>query len=469
MIWKAPPTGLLWMTMNITLKNPNRIWKKQKTIKIMIKDQLNFATGRRFAPLFGTQFLGAFNDNLFKTALFVAISFYGLGKNDWLPASQMLNLGALLFILPYFLFSSVSGELSTKYDKAILARVVKALEIAIMSLAAYGFYIQSAPVLLVCLFMMGAQSTLFGPLKYAVLPDYLSRKELIMGNSLIESGTFLAILFGQILGTVVAGMHHYVVAVLIVLVAVAGFVTSTFMPSVGAKDPQIRVDPNIARSTKDLLKTTFAQRELYTAVIGISWFWLIGAVYTTQLPTFTQIHLGGNDNVFNLMLALFSVGIAAGSVLCAKISRERLRLGLVAAGTVGLTASGLALVALTYGTRYSELNGVLYFLAQPNAFPIMACMVAIGFFGGFFSVPLYTWLQTASSDGFRAHAVAANNIVNGLFMVAAAIGSALLLLVFDSINLLYFLAALGNIGMLVYLVRLEPEIWRDLKSYVGLK
>ncbi|KPN70965.1 MFS transporter [Neisseria sp. 83E34] len=435
----------------------------------MIKDNLNFASSRRFAPLFGTQFLGAFNDNLFKTALFVSISFYGLGNNGWLPPSQMLNLGALLFILPYFLFSSISGELSTKFDKAKLANIIKILEILIMLVAAYGFLIQSASMLLVCLFMMGAQSTLFGPLKYAILPDYLNNKELIMGNSLIESGTFLAILFGQILGTFVAGMSHYVVATLIILIAFVGFVTSAFMPPVAAKQPDVRIDPNIARSTWSLLKATFAQRELYTAIIGISWFWLIGAVYTTQLPTFTKIHLGGNDNVFNLMLALFSIGIAVGSVLCAKLSHERLRLGLVAVGTVGLTLSGVLLVWLTYGTHHVELNGVWYFLSQPRSLPIMACMVTIGFFGGFFSVPLYTWLQTASSDSFRAHAVAANNIVNGLFMVIAALASALLLFLFDSINLLYFLAALGNLGMLYYLLKLEPKIWEDLKSYLGIK
>lgn len=435
----------------------------------MIKHNLNFAVSRRFAPLFGTQFLGAFNDNLFKTALFVSISFYGLGDNAWLPPSQMLNLGALLFILPYFLFSSISGGLSTKFDKAKLANIIKILEILIMLAAAYGFLIQSAPLLLACLFLMGAQSTLFGPLKYAVLPDYLNSKELIMGNSLIESGTFLAILFGQILGTFVAGLNHYVVAVLVVLTALMGFITSAFMPSVAAKQPDVRIDPNIARSTWSLLKATSAQRELYTAIIGISWFWLIGAVYTTQLPTFTKIHLGGNDNVFNLMLALFSIGIAAGSLLCAKLSHERLRLGLVALGTLGLTLSGVLLVWLTYGTRYVELNGVWHFLSQPRSFPIMACMITIGFFGGFFSVPLYTWLQTASSDNFRAHAVAANNIVNGLFMVGAALASSLLLFLFDSISLLYCLAALGNLGMLYYLVKLEPEIGKDLKSYLGMK
>ena len=426
------------------------------------KDNLNFPTSRRFAPLFGTQFLGAFNDNMFKTALFVMISFYGLGKNDFLPASQMLNLGALLFILPYFLFSALSGQLSTKFDKAVLARWIKVLEIVIMAVAAFGFYIQSATLLLICLFCMGAQSTLFGPLKYAILPDYLNDKELIMGNSLIESGTFIAILFGQILGTSVAGLPPSVVGILVLLVAIGGTLTSLFMPGVPAKAPNTKIEWNIVKGTHALLRETAQYDSVFTSIIGISWFWFIGSVYTTQLPTFTQIHLGGNDNVFNLMLALFSIGIAAGSVLCAKLSHERLLLGLVTVGTTGLTVFGLILVWLTNGQRFAELNGITWFLSQGMAYPVMLVMTLIGFFGGFFSVPLYTWLQTASSESFRAHAVAANNLINGVFMVSASILSAVLLMLFDSISLLYLIVAIGNIPLIVYLIQREPRFLNDM-------
>ena len=426
------------------------------------KDNLNFHTTRRFAPLFGTQFLGAFNDNMFKTALFVMISFYGLGKNDLLPPSQMLNLGAMLFILPYFLFSALSGQLSNKFDKAVLARWIKLLEIIIMAVAAYGFYIQSAPLLLICLFCMGTQSTLFGPLKYAILPDYLNDKELIMGNSLIESGTFIAILLGQLLGTAVAGVPPYIVGGLVLLVAIGGTMTSLFMPSVPAKMPDTKIEWNIIKGTNSLIREAAADRPVFTSIIGISWFWFIGSVYTTQLPTFTQIHLGGNDSVFNLMLALFSIGIAAGSVLCAKLSHERLLLGLVTVGTTGLTVFGLILVWLTQGQRFTELNGITWFLSQGMAYPVMLVMTLIGFFGGFFSVPLYTWLQTASSESFRAHAVAANNIINGVFMVSAAILSAVLLMLFDSISLLYLIVAIGNIPLIVYLIQREPRFLNDM-------
>ena len=311
---------------------------------------------------------------------------------------------------------------------------------------------------------MGTQSTLFGPLKYAILPDYLNDKELIMGNSLIESGTFIAILLGQILGTAVAGVPPYIVGGLVLLVAIGGTMTSLFMPSVPAKMPDTKIEWNIIKGTNSLIREAAADRPVFTSIIGISWFWFVGSVYTTQLPTFTQIHLGGNDNVFNLMLALFSIGIAIGSVLCAKLSHERLILGLVTIGTLGLTVCGLLLVWLTQGQRFTELNGIIWFLSQAQTYPIMLVMSAIGFFGGFFSVPLYTWLQTASSETFRAHAVAANNIINGVFMVSAAILSAVLLMLFNSITLLYLIVAVGNIPLIVYLIKRESKFIGDLTA-----
>lgn len=413
----------------------------------------DFARSRQFAPLFGTQFLGAFNDNIFKTTLFVLIGFYGWGDNGILPASQMLNVGALLFVLPYFLFSALAGQLATKWDKAKLARMTKILEIAVMAMAGVGFLTQSVWLLMVCLFVMGTQSTLFGPVKYAILPEYLREKDLMMGNGLIESGTFLAILLGQIIGTLISSAGTQMIAGLVLLVAALGLACSAFMPSVAAQDPNLPIERNFMLSTKQLLRDTARQPELLVAIMGISWFWFLGAVYTTQLPTFVQTHLRGNDNVFNLMLALFSIGIAAGSVVCAKLSKGKLRLNLVTWGAVGLTLFGVGLVALTDKQPFSgSLNGLWTFLAQGSAYPMMLMLVGIGFCGGLFSVPLYTWLQTASSDEFRAQAIAANNIINAIFMVAAAIVSAILLWLFNSITLLYLLVALGNVPFMIYLI-----------------
>ncbi|MDK4680632.1 MFS transporter [Kingella negevensis] len=426
-----------------------------------MNSDFEFAKTRRFAPLFCTQFLGAFNDNLFKTTLFVLISFYGLGKNEVLPAAQMLNVGALLFVLPYFLFSALSGQLSTRYDKAKIAKSVKILEVLIMVLADYGFFASCTPILMLCLFLMGTHSTLFGPVKYAILPEYLQEKELLMGNGLIESGTFLAILFGQILGTSIAGHNPWVLSGMVLLVAVLGLVSSLFMPATPAKTPNSHIDWHIGCNTKNLMKQTKKQPELYTAVIGISWFWFVGSVYTTQLSTFVQKHLNGNASVFNLMLSLFSIGIAAGSVLCAKISKGQLRLKLVTLGAIGLTIFGGLLVFFAHSKHYdgNSLQGLISFLSQSTAYPVIIAMLGIGFFGGFFSVPLYTWLQTAADDEFRAHAIAANNIMNAVFMVSAAIISVILLAMFDSILLLYGVVALGNISLLIYLGKRAPQLF----------
>ncbi|WP_239427789.1 MFS transporter [Snodgrassella communis] len=427
--------------------------------------QFAFARTKRFLPLFGTQFFGVFNDNLFKTALFVLISFYGLGSNSWLPASQMLNAGALLYILPYFLFSALSGELSNKLDKAILARWIKATEICIMLVAGFGFWLHSVAILMLCLFLMGTHSTLFGPLKYAILPEYLSSYELLNGNSLIESGTFLSILLGQIFGTILVGTDTVWLFGTLLFVAMLGQLASMFMPRVPAQIPQQYIDTNILRSTRQLLKQTYQQKSVWIAIIGISWFWLVGSVYITQLPTFTRLNLGGNEAVFNLILTLFSLGIGSGSIACARLSRHQLHLSLVMLGAFGITIFGLLLIWVTQAQHNLPIGGIGTFLSRPHSLAVMLCIIGIGFCGGFFSLPLYTWLQTSSSDKFRAHAVAANNIINGLFMVCAAILSAILIWLFNSINVLYFIVALGNIPILFYLWR-SPELRLDFKRFI---
>lgn len=434
---------------------------------LQVAGSFGFARQRRFAPLFATQFLGAFNDNLFKAALFVLIGFYGLGHNSWLPESQMLNAGALLFILPYFLFSAISGQLSNKYDKAVLARWVKSGEVGIMLLAAAGFWYQSASLLMACLFLLGVQATLFGPLKYAILPDYLTKNELLAGNSLIESGTFLSILLGQMLGTVMAGASPVWLMASVLLVAVLGQISSFFLPRVPAQLPQTVIQANIFRSTGNLLWQAWRQKEIWVAIMGISWFWFIGSVYITQLPTYTRLNLGGNDSVFNLLLTLFSLGIGLGSVVCARLSRHGFHVSLIVPGIIGMTLAGLLLVWFTRGQHYSTMVSIGAFLLRADAWPVMLCIVLIGLFGGFFSVPLYTWLQTASSDAFRANAVAANNIVNGIFMVAASLMSMLLISWFDSINVLYLVVAVGNLAMLTYLLSATATIRDDFRQFFG--
>ena len=425
-----------------------------------------FFPSRRFLPLFCTQFLGALNDNLLKTAFLVLVSYAGLSFAG-LPPEQIVNLAAAVFILPFFLFSATAGRVAEKLDKARVARAVKLAEVAIMVLAAWGFYTQHVSALLLALFLMGTHSTFFGPVKYAVLPQYLKGGELIGGNGLIEMGTFVAILVGQIGGALlVEGGHHATVGVL-VAVALLGWLASAFMPVAPATAPQLQLSANVWRDTWQLMRSVRRYPEVGAAIMGISWFWLLGAVYTTQLPTFTRLHLGGNAEVYSVILALFSIGIAVGSVLCAKLSRGRLELGLVLLGGAGMTVFGIDLYLAAHEPWTGELLLLSQVLHSPRHWRPMADLFLLGLAGGFFTVPLYTWLQTAAPEEFRAHAIAANNIVNGLYMVAAAAASALILALTDSLALLFLLTALANVPALGRLCWRAPQVWQARWSWLA--
>ena len=425
-----------------------------------------FFPSRRFLPLFCTQFLGALNDNLLKTAFLVLVSYAGLSFAG-LPPEQIVNLAAAVFILPFFLFSATAGRVAEKLDKARVARAVKLAEVAIMVLAAWGFYTQHVSALLLALFLMGTHSTFFGPVKYAVLPQYLKGGELIGGNGLIEMGTFVAILVGQIGGALlVEGGHHATVGVL-VAVALLGWLASAFMPVAPATAPQLQLSANVWRDTWQLMRSVRRYPEVGAAIMGISWFWLLGAVYTTQLPTFTRLHLGGNAEVYSVILALFSIGIAVGSVLCAKLSRGRLELGLVLLGGAGMTVFGIDLYLAAHKPWTGELLLLSQVLHSPWHWRPMADLFLLGLAGGFFTVPLYTWLQTAAPEEFRSQAIAANNIVNGLYMVAAAAASALILALTDSLALLFLLTALANLPALGRLCWRAPQVWQARWSWLA--
>lgn len=423
-----------------------------------------FAT-RRFLPLFGTQFMGAFNDNLLRTAVVVLISYYGLSLAG-LPAEQLVNLAAGVFILPFFLFSATAGKLSESLDKARIARWVKLAEIGIMLLAGAGFMTHSAAMLLGALFLMGTHSTFFGPLKYSVLPQYLSGQELVGGNGLIEMGTFLAILFGQIVGSLM--MHHgsLLPSLLMLAAALLGYGFSRHMPPATPTAGGLRISPNLWRDNRELVGAAWKLHGVRSAILGISWFWLMGAVYTTQLPTFTRLQLGGDADVYTLLLAAFSIGIGLGSVLCAKLSAGRLQLGLILVGSLGMTLFGADLGWHALAPYQGPLQTPLQFFASARHWRALIDVTLLGFFGGFFTVPLYTWLQTASPDNFRSQAIACNNLINGFYMVAAAIASALLLQSFHNIGALYLITAVANLAASALLARSAPLIWRDRLAWL---
>lgn len=419
----------------------------------------SFFSTRRFFPLFGTQFMGAFTDNLLKTAIVVLISYYGL-QFAGLPAEQLVNLAAGLFILPFFLFSATAGKLSASVDKARLAMLIKLIEIGIMLLASIGFFLHSGGFLLMALFMMGTHSAFFGPLKYAILPQYLTEQELVGGNALIETGTFLAILSGQILGSLMIHQGPLAASLLLLAAALSGYWFSRHMPAAPPSAASLHFSCNIIRDSWQLFRDSWKIPGIRPVIHGISWFWLLGAIYTTQLPGFTREHLGGDVSVYTLLLAIFSIGIGVGSILCATLSRGSLLPGMALIGSLGMTVFGADLALSALPLHQGPLLGIAAFLQKWQHWHSMLAIAMLGLFGGFFTVPLYTWLQVASPDSFRSQAIACNNIMNGLYMVGAAIVAAILLGLLHSVSWLFLLLSLANVLALLLLVRAAPVIWR---------
>lgn len=421
--------------------------------------QFSLFKTRRFLPLFLTQFLGAFNDNLFKNAMLVMIAFYGLsmlGLND----VTLVNIAAGVFILPFFLFSATAGQLAEKYDKATIARWVKILEIVIMLLAAVGFVQQSAPILFICLFAMGVHSAIFGPMKYSVLPQYLNERELLGGNGLIEMGTFVAILLGQIGGTLLIKHfpgNPYVISGACIVFAVIGYLTSRSMPSAPPLSSNVKINFNILDETFKIIGHARKNPTVFNSLMGISWFWFFGAVYLTQLPAFSKDVLGGSVEVYTLLMALFSIGVGIGSMLCEKLSGHKVELGLVPLGSIGLSLFGIDLYFATPSVITAHGIDALPFISDPSHWRIMADLVLLGTFGGFFIVPLYALIQLRSEPEYRSRMIAANNILNSCFMVAAAGMSIVIFKLGANMQQLLLIVALMNIVVAIYIYTLVPE------------
>lgn len=427
---------------------------------------------RRFAPLFVTQFLGAFNDNLLKNALVVLLTFHA-GEWSSLSVGLLVNLAAGLFILPFFLFSASAGQLADKFDKALIARWVKALEILLMGIAAVGLFAHSLSLLLVALFLFGLHSTLFGPVKYAILPQHLAGEELVGGNALIEAATFIAILFGTLAGGLLAGAAAAPLWIALsgLIVALAGFFASCAIPPARAPQPNLPLNPNPLSETWRNLLLARANPPVWVALIGISWFWLYGALLLTQFPTYARTVLGGNEAVVTLLLAVFSFGIGVGALLCARLSRQRVEMGLVLPGLLGLTVFGLDLACAApqhaaQGAPAAGLLSISALLGHGWAWHVLADVAFTGICGGLLTVPLYTLLQTASAVEARARAISANNILNALFMVGGALLSAVLLDAGLSIPALFGLAAVGNLLTALWLSWRAPDYRRRFVGFL---
>ena len=413
---------------------------------------------RRFAPFFWVQFLGAGNDNVFKFAFTVLVT-YQL-QVSWLPASLAgLVIGAL-FILPFLLFSATSGQLADKFDKAMLTRFVKSLEIAIMLLAALGFAQRNVPVLLACVFLMGLHSTLFGPVKFAYLPQHLSERELTGGNGMVEMGTFVAILLGNVAGGLLIALPQVGstwVAITCVGLALLGRVLAQAVPVSPATDPGLRINWNPVTETWRNLKLAYGNIVVYRSLLGISWMWFFGAVFLAQFPSFARDVLHGDERVASLLLVVFSVGIGIGALLCEMLSKRHVEIGLVPLGAIGMSVFSIDLYFASRALPSASLMGLAAFLAQHLHWRVLADLLLLSLFTGIYSVPMYALIQIRSQPTHRARIIAANNILNALFMIVSSIGVGLLLSAGFSVPQVFGLVGLLNAVVAVYIFLVVPE------------
>ena len=420
-------------------------------------------TSRRFAPMFFTQFFGALNDNVYKQALLLVIT-YGWIQQQSAPVSTLNNLAALLFILPYFFFSATAGQIADKYERSQLVRFIKLLEIIIMLIGSAGFLLGNLCLLLVALFLMGTHSTCFGPIKYAILPEILKPNELMSGNALFQSGTSMAILFGMILGgaVIAASAGNLVwISLTVVTIACLGYMCSRYILPQKIAAPDLTIDWNFIRTSLQTIQYAKSIPIVFTILLGNSWYWFYGATYLTQIPQLTQQNLHASENVVSLLLTFFSVGIGAGSLLCRKIGGTDINIKMVPYGAIGLTVFAFYLAAsLGFVPERSGalLNLTDMFTQGAVYYHVMLAVTLLGISGGFYIVPLYAMMQAYSPASHRARIVAANNILNAIFMVSSAIFSILILSILNiDIKVLFGITAvLSAIFSFWLLARLKP-------------
>ena len=423
------------------------------------ENQYSLLGQRRFAPFFVTQLLGAFNDNIFRNGLIILITFQGvevLGMN----ASQIANVAGALFILPFFLFSAPAGQLADKYEKSRLIRMIKLIEIGLMILAAFAFINKSYLALLAVLFLMGCQSTMFGPVKYAYLPAQLATNELVGGNALVEFGTYTAIILGLIVGGIsvaIDSTNQFLISGCLIGVALLGYLGSRGIPITKAADAALTVNWNVWTETWRMVGFAREKKSVFLSILGISWFWFYGSAVTLQIPAYTLDILNGSEGITTVLLAAFAVGVGVGSLLCERMSDRRIELGLVPFGSIGMSLFAIDLYFAQPELHVIPVNTIPEFLARSGSWRVLIDMGMLGAFAGFYSVPLFAMMQQRADRKHLSRIIAANNIINAIFMVAAALLALATLNAGMSIPQLFLLLAALNAIVAIYIYTLLPE------------
>ncbi len=432
--------------------------------------QFELLTQRRFAPYFVVQLLGAFNDNVFRQAIIgLLAAMVAAGAMDASTRGTYTQLAPAIFILPYFLFSSIAGQFAEKLEKARLIRITTAMEIAIMSVAAVGFLLQNMAVLLVALFATGVQSTLFGPVKYSILPSVLRREELTGGNGLVEMGTSIAILLGMLFGGLIFAMAGpngpMAAAIAVIVLAIFGNVMSRMIPPVAASAPDLQIEWNPLPQSLAIWRLTRKQLAVRNSVLGVSWFWFVGTVLTGNLPVYAEIHLGGTPTLYVFALAVFSVGVGVGSLLCEKLSGRVVEIGLVPLGAIGMSA---CIVHLGFAPAIAAQGlSVSGFLAQPGAWRVVLDLAGIGLFSGFYVVPLFALIQSRVPTRELSRVIAGMNIQNAVFIVLAALGGVALQQVLGwTIPQLFLALGIASVVVAAYIFTIVPEFLMRFLSWL---
>ena len=421
----------------------------------MVGGQSHLLKTKRFLPLLITQFSIAFNDNFFRTALITLITYraYHLSEES---KTLMVTIAIGIFMLPFFLFSTTGGQLANKYNKATLIRWIKFFEIVIMGLGSIGFVFGNITFLLFVLFLMGTQSALFGPVKYSILPDHLAKNELIGANGFVEAGTFLSILLGTIFGSMViaAGSDDITtVSILIVAFAFFGFVSSLFIPDTEATQPEMKFTFNIFKETKNIISITRRDENIFNAIIAISWFWLVGAIFLAQIPNITSTLLHASQGVFTLLLAIFSVGIGLGSLCCNTLLKGEISTKYVpiSSAIMALFMADFTFTLSNFAPLWESSASVTTFASSFMGWRIIVDLLMISFFGGVYTVPLYTTLQSLSNDNERSQVIAANNIISALFMVLSSLIAMIILKYTASIDTVFMVLTISHALMTAWL------------------
>lgn len=422
-----------------------------------IVSQFRLLSQKRFLPFFVTQFFGAFNDNVYKNALIIIIAFKA--QDSVLPVNTLTNLSAALFILPFFLFSAIAGQYIDKKEKSSMIRRIKILEIIIMLAAAIGFVLGNIYWLIAMLFLMGTQSTFFGPAKYGYIPQHMSEHELTAANGLVQMGTFVAILTGTMVGGILASIDdaENAIALAIVGFAIAGYVSARSIPYTEAAAPKLKLSYNFAAETWRTIQLVSRERNLFVPILGISWFWFLGATYLVQLPNYTKTALNANEQVVTLLLTLFTLGIGLGSLVCNRLSRSRIEPGLVPLGALGMSIFGVDLVFANPAIVTEQLSNFQQFIQWPGTVRMLFDVLLVGICGGVYIVPLFAMVQSRSEQSHLSRVIAGNNIFNALLMVVSAVLAIVFLGKGHSIAQLFLLVSALNVVVLLFLLLALPE------------